>query len=383
MNDNQILLLVVAVIYLIECFFLIKRDTFVFLNLFGLRWHPAYSSSILGNYSKGAIFSNPLPPLGITLFCQSSSISLSPDSIYSYASLAPYPGGRVQQHEKYFRLDDIKKISSYDNKIMINGADFAKALSHRIAKALADLIERLIRGSKSERSSFIKEAIERSLDTEAIQLRMQDYYKHARWLKIVSNLIFLYLFAACPVVVFYFGLAKTWFILLPLLLLLMVLNARLFFHAHKILFPDEGAARIQSLFLILLVPTTSIRANDYLSCYLLDSFHPLAVAKVLCCQKDFELIAKRFILDAQHPIQPVCPADDTEICNTEKWFRESYLSLIEDFIKKNVNDFEALVQHPQQGSSSAVTYCPRCHTQFAITDGKCLDCNNTLVLHNK
>lgn len=383
MNDNQILLFVVAVIYLIECFFLVKRDTFVFLNPFGLRWHPAYSSNIIGNYSKGAIFSNPLPLLGITLFCQSLPISLSPDGIYSYVSLAPYPCGRVQQHEKYFRLDDIKKISAYDNRIMINGSDFAKTLSHRMAKTLADLIERLIRGSKSERYAFIKKAIKRSMDTEAIQLRIQDYYKHAKWLRIMCNLIFLYLFVVCPVVIFYSGLAKTWFILLPLLLLLMALNTKLFFHAHKILFPDEGSSRIQSLFLILLVPTTSIRANDYLSCYLLESFHPLAVAKILCSQRDFELIAQRFILDAQHPIQPACPADDIMICNTEKWFRESYLLLIEDFIKMSVVDLEALVGPPQQGSSSAVTYCPRCHTQFAIADGKCLDCNNTLVLHNK
>lgn len=383
MNDNQILLLVVVVIYLIECFFLVKRDTFAFLNPFGLRWHMAYSSSIIGNYSKGAIFSNPLPPLGITLFCQSLPISISPDGIYSYVSLAPYPCGRVQQHEKYFRLDDIQKISTYDNRIMINGADFVKTLSHRMAKALADLIERVTRGAKSERSVFIKEAMERSIDTEAILLRIQDYYKHARWLRIACNLIFLYLFAVCPIVIFYSGLAKTWFSLLPLLLLLMALNGLLFFHAHKILFPNESSARIQSLFLILLVPTASIRANDYLSCYLLGGFHPLAVAKALCSQKDFELIARRFILDAQYPIQPVCPADDMEISNTEKWFREAYLLLMEDFIKRTGVDIEVLTFPPKQGCSSAISYCPRCHTQFAIAEGRCFDCNNTLMLHNR
>ena len=180
-------------------------------------------------------------------------------------------------------------------------------------------------------------------------------------------MLFGYLFVLAPIAIWYFGLKLCWPGLLAGLLALTISIAILFRRAHRALYPQAGDERFTHFLTILLSPPTAIRARDVLSRPLLESFHPLAIARMFCSANIFREFARRVLLDIRHPCLPLCPAAETGPLATELFARTALQQVMEDFLKQNGINPDELAKAPKPADETCRSYCPRCEAQFTTT----------------
>ena len=99
---------------------------------------------------------------------------------------------------------------------------------------------------------------------------------------ISSAVLFGYVFAVVPVVVFLVGPYPTWPYLLAGLLLATAVTAFLVYRAHALLYPKCPSYWWMHLLTMILLPVGAIRAVDKLSRDALCEFSPVAVVPLLC-----------------------------------------------------------------------------------------------------
>jgi hypothetical protein len=124
----------------------------------------------------------------------------------------------------------------------------------------------------------------------------------------------------------------------------------------------------------LLSPATAIRALDLLSRPLLEIFHPLAVARVLCADSEFRTLAANYLREINYPAQPLCPRSESAAIQAEQEMRLLLKQEVESLVKKAGEDPAELMRPPMPTESSCRSYCPRCLAQFTVTTGVCEDC---------
>src|SRR5206468_5865843 len=96
-------------------------------------------------------------------------------------------------------------------------------------------------------------------------------------------------------------------------LLALTTSIAIFFHrAHKAFYPEAEDERFTHFLTVLLSPVTSIRALDIVSRPLLETFHPLAIARVFCSPEQFREFAGRVLRDIHFPALPLSPANQPD-----------------------------------------------------------------------
>ena len=150
--------------------------------------------------------------------------------------------------------------------------------------------------------------------------------------------------------------------------------AILFRRAHKRLLPLGDDERFTSFLIMLLAPPTAIRAHDVLARHLLETFHPLAVAQMLCSAEIVKAFARAVLLDLRFPMLPICPTSEANACATEQWFRTTRLQAMQKFICDAGLSLMDLTASPLRTDQENQSFCPRCGAQFVMTAGVCADC---------
>src|ERR1051325_2968511 len=124
MGELQSLLLVLALIYLSECFVWLRRGALSFGTWCGRSFRSLHPSGLLSNQRGGLILANPLPPLGSVFFCQVFPLSLSPQGAFAYSSACLNPGGRPSQTARFVPFDEIRHVAVEGRKVLVNGDVF-------------------------------------------------------------------------------------------------------------------------------------------------------------------------------------------------------------------------------------------------------------------
>jgi hypothetical protein len=317
---------------------------------------------------------NPLPPLGTVFLCAPFPLSLSPDAAYAYTAASLGPGGRPMQTGQFLRFDGFKSIEVDARRVLVDDTLFLPALSPFAARRLAQSLRRLKQLPAKERAGAIREQIKQSLDPDRIRAQLEQLNQRARTIRLLSNGLFLYLYVLAPAGAWRFGLAQIVWFLLGGMLAQTITIAILFRRAHRSLYPDGGEERFTPFLTMLLAPPTAIRAGDILSRHLLEHFHPLALARVLCAPDHFRNFARQMLLDLRFPMLPVCPSNESGPVETERWFRAAHLDEVEKFAVRSGLSPDELAKPPTPTESCNLSYCPRCHAQFVTRDGTCADC---------
>jgi hypothetical protein len=131
---------------------------------------------------------------------------------------------------------------------------------------------------------------------------------------------------------------------------------------------------------MLLAPPSAVRAHDVLSRHLLENFHPLALAEVLCAPETCQAFARQVLLDLRYPAFPVWPTNEAGPSSTEQWSRAVWLEAVENFVRRAGWKPEALVAPPRPLEPGNRSYCPRCGAQFIARKGTCADCGGRPLL---
>src|ERR1051326_3420645 len=374
MGELESLLLVLALIYLSECLVWVRHGALAFASWRGKNFRVRFSRAGLANQRGGLLLSNPLPPLGVVLFVQDFPMSLSDAALFAYSSAALDPAGRPAQTARYFSFENARDVAADGRKVLVNGEVFLKAASTFSARWLAERLRCLGKTPKPKRADAIKELLDESLDAEKISARWRDFQTRVRPVRILSNGLFVYLFLVVAPLIwrFRFGHFGLW--LLAGMLGQTIAIAVLFRGAHQSLYPDAGEERLKPFLTMLLAPPAAIRAADLLARHLLEDFHPLAVARVLCSPERFKSFARRALIDLRYPLLPVCPTNEPGPVATEQWFRTARQAAVEAFLARAGLQPDELIAPPGPTEPAIQSYCPRCGAQFLLRTGTCVDC---------
>ncbi|HYT61766.1 MAG TPA: hypothetical protein VEL06_16430 [Haliangiales bacterium] len=374
MGELESLLLVLALIYLSECLVWVRRGALALGTWWGKSFRILYPGALLGNQRGGLLLANPLPPLGTLFLSPLVPFSLSPQGALAYSSACLNPAGRPAQTARYFRFAEIREVARDGRKVRVNGRIFLRAISTFSARHWVDALRRLRKLGEAERAKAIKGWIHESLDAGEISRRLKECRSRARPLRLLSNALFAYLFLFVVPLVWRFGLGPYGLWLLAGMLAQTITIALLFRRAHQTLHSEADEERLKPFLTMLLAPPTAIRAPDLLARHLLERFHPLAIAKVLCSPENFESFARQVLLDLRHPLFPVCPTNDPDALAAEHWFRAAQEEAITKFLLRVDLKPDDLVAPPKPAEPANQSYCPRCRAQFVLREGHCADC---------
>ncbi len=374
MSDLQFLFLVLAALYGWECACWLRRGSVAFTTWLGRTWRVTHPGALLGNQRGGFIFAAPLPPLGTLYSANQFPLSLSPETALAFVSANVNPGWRPIQSGRKLALDVLRETRADGKKVLVNGEVWLATPTPGYARFVSSQLSQLAKLKPERRERAIRELAEASLDTQAIENRCQTFRTQSRLLRWLGNALFAYVFAVVPTVFWFVGLGLSWLWLLIGLLTLAVTTATLFRRAHASLYPTADDERFTHTLTIALSPANAMRAHDALSRPLLETFHPLAVAKVLLPPASFRTLARRMLLDLRYPALPSCPSDDREAREAEKYWRDVVREAAEEMLKRSGTQPEELCRPPKPADESCQAYCPRCGAQFTSAEGCCADC---------
>jgi hypothetical protein len=374
MNDLELLFLVLAALYGWECACWLRRGSVAFVTWLGRRWRVVQPGSLLGNQHGGLIFAPPLPPLGIILAGTQFPLSLSPHAVLAFVSTAINPGWRPPQTARLVRFDEIRAAEARGKRVLINGELLLKAGSPTFAEWLVQNLRRLSELDADKREQAIEELIRDRFDIRAIERLWQEFQKRTAAISLLANGVFLHLFVVSPMLLHHWSLRRCWPGLLITLLALTSATAVLFHRAHKYFYPYATEERFSHFLMISLAPATTIRANDVLSRPLLESFHPLAIAKTFCSDQEFREFARQTYREVSYPALPRSPRNETLAQAAEHHGRTVLLKTIEGFLAQNGVAPKTLTTPPAPADEFCRAYCPRCLAQFVVPTGMCADC---------
>jgi hypothetical protein len=380
MTDLELLFLVLGIIYLWECCWWAKRGAFGFRTWLGKRWSATEPSRSLGTQSAGLVLAVPLPPLGTLVTSQVLPLALSPDAVLAPAG--PDAGLRIggAQEGNLVSFAEMTRVETRAKTVYINGKPFLKSASPGVAAYLAGVIDRVRATKSSERKAVLEREMARRFDSEAIRRRWAECETQLRGLRFSTNLLFFYLFALAPLMLWRVGLIRAWPWLLIGLLICTVTIATHYYRAHKQLYPEGEDERFTHFIILLLSPASAVRAQDLLTRPILECFHPVAVAKIFCPAHTFETLAKRFLRQVTYPGSTGSSGQDQFEAEAEQYDRELKKRVLEGFLKANGLSAKELLRPPAPTDPSCVSYCPRCLAQFTKERGQCSDCGGVELI---
>lgn len=358
MSDELTLLAAITVIYLADCVYWIPRNGLAFSKWISARWKLRSGSTFLGNPRGGVSLANPLPPLGIVSRSIGWTISIAPSGVYSFYAADIANSGRPPQVGAWFPWPQVAKIEREDRKVFVNDSLFFIAVTGYSARRVAQEISLLTKSGDKEREARIRKILANSLDSGRAKSRIESFLRETKRLKILTNILFLHLFAICPLLVWRYGIAAA---ILPIVIglyLQTTIIALEFRRAHKKIYPEDGEQIFKPCFTTFLAAPSAIRAQDILARPLLEEFHPIALEPEL----------KTWVArDLMHPRLPLASPQARE---TEEWFRAELLKL--------VGEVKDQAQSPSEPENTA--YCPRCLQQYTEQAVACADCGGRALV---
>jgi hypothetical protein len=365
MNDVQVLFLVLAAVYLLQCIGWAPLESEV-LRLgwrFRAKILPEGQQLRFGQHKL--FFLNPFSPLAGAIVCD-----LFP-SVRSVAQGSSTEANPSKPREVTGRptillsVQEKQQVQSAGKEIRSAGGVLFTAHSEAYASFLAVVLDRVRKRLPQDRDRAFEREFEKMFDTKKVALRLEEYQTHTTFLRTACVLLFVFLFLMAPVLIRLRGLERIWPVLLAYLIWSLAWIGWSFLRAHRALYPDQKEGRWQQVMVLALSPFSAIRANDVLLRDLFCAFHPLAAANVLLSKKDFRVEAERTLRRSLF-------RTDQDVTSSDTAMRRA----LQAFLMKTGMPPEQLLNPPHRESENCQTYCPLCLAQFVLAEGECPDCGD-------
>jgi len=294
-------------------------------------------------------WANPLPPLDALLVVNWPGFHLNPEAIqlgHPEAGLVSIPWEAL-------------RVSHSGSKLFCNEVPVFQGPDDQIAR-YQELLQRVGDAKPKIRQQMIEAWLRKAMDIDAMESRVELFRRKSWWLRIVVNLQFFLLFLVVPVVFIRFGTRALWPAIIAVLAADIVIALE-FWRLHKFFYSTENEARIKSAITILFSPISAIRAMDAVVRDLLNDFHPVAVATVVCAPEQFESFAGEQLRQYKFSRSGA------------SWFTGQMQTSLAQIVEKQGVQVKRLLAAPPQ-ESSCVVYCPRCLAQYVEIRPACADC---------
>jgi hypothetical protein len=365
MTEVQVLFLVLAGVYLLQCIGWAPLESEV-LRI-GWRFRAkALSQELRMRFGQHKLFFlNPFSPLAGAIVCEflpSVRTRQEGSPAKSDSSKADGVTGRrmiwLNEQEKQQIHSSGKEVRSSSRVLFI-------AHSEAYASFLAGILDRIRKRSTQDRGRTFEREFEKMFDSKKVALRLEEYRAHTVFLRTACVLLFVFLFLLAPVFIRLRGLERIWPVLLAYLVWSLAWIGWSFLRAHRALYPEQKEGRWQQVMVLALSPFSAIRANDVLLRDLFCAFHPLAAGYVLLSKEEFRVQAERILRQSLFRADGDATSSDTSIRRG-----------LESFLMKIGMPPEELLNAPQRESENCQTYCPLCLAQFVLAEGECPDCGD-------
>jgi len=251
------------------------------------------------------------------------------------------------------------KVTRSGNKLQCNGTVVLQGGVEQL-KQSQELLDKLKRAKAKERKKLIETWLRKATDAAAIEDRLRAFCHKSRWLDLAVNLQFLLLFLIVPMAFFRFGSRALWPIV-GAVLATSIFIAWQCVKLHKYFFAGDGEGRFKPVFSTVLSPIYAIRAEDALARDLLAGFHPVAVAGVMCSQKQLKAFAGEQLRINKFSSRGA------------SWYGDQLELALTRMLEKKGVGAKRLLAAPDR-EAGCVVYCPRCHAQYTKEREDCADC---------
>jgi hypothetical protein len=279
MRELASLLVVVLLVYLFQCLCWAPTRAHVFSLEPGGESGRKKRGFLWSALNLTGYWANPLPPLQPLLVVDWPQLQLEPDIL----RVTPADAEPIA-----IAWEELK-VTRSGGKMSCNGLVVLQGGAEQL-KQIQELLEKLKRAKVKERRKLIAAWLCRATDAVAIEERLTMFCRKSRWLDIAVNMQFFLLFLIVPMSFFRFGSKALW-PMVDAVIATSIFIAWRGMKLHKYFFAGDGEGRFRSVFSTVLSPIYAIRAEDALARDLLAGFHPVAVAAVMCSQKDVEAFA--------------------------------------------------------------------------------------------
>lgn len=380
MSDAEVLLVVLAMIYLIDCASWQRHDVVTFAQPWLGRWRIVYPGGLFGHANAGLVMGNPLPPLGGLITTQPLPVSLGPEGVYTHVAQNLHPSGWPAYPGDHVAWDGLAKVRIDGAAVLAGQRVLARTMSAQEAQWLADTLARLAACPPAERPAAIESVIADTLSTARAAERIDAFREVSRGVLLRGNLLLVSIVVAIAAVMRWEPAQQRWPLIVVSILLLVGLAVVGFAAAARRLFPEARSRRWKSILRLIVSPPALVRAADALGQDVAAGLHPLAVAAVLVDRASFEAFAQRVVADLAHPCLPTCPSDQPAALATEAWYRERLQMAVRAMLARSDVNVERLLAPPAPDVDSNRSYCPRCRSQFEPESGSCEPCGGMALL---
>ena len=371
-GEGPTLLLILVLLYLSECVIWVKRESVAFVSAWGSRWRLGVPPSWMGNANGGLLLLNPLPPAGRLFLSHLSPVSISPSGICAFnIQTLPSEARSPYQSGEFLPFSKIKDAGSDGAYLIINQEKFTKCATAKQARLLANVVREMAKASASKRENMARAWVVKQFAADDAARGLQEGEKLIQPIKQMGVILFLFLFVLTPSLASYFGLSRLIIPVAGVMVAMAVEIAIMFHRTHKKLYPAESSERLESLVKMILCPPVSIRAADILTRNLLSEYSPIVLARVLPGSGEPQFV-RSVILDLKHPLRHEVVDETAE--QTITWTANEQLKVCLDQVKKGRYLKPEDLLAPSQREGNSVSYCPRCHCQFLVSEGECSDC---------
>jgi hypothetical protein len=377
LTEAVTLLIILAAVYVSDCFLWVRNRTVLFASDWLRGWKPVVASEFAGSASGSLKLLNPIPPLGRYFQTYWPCLSLSPIGVCAYTLHSPLRSGRLSQSGEEIAFEQITDARNEGRKVYLNNSHFASCSSEREALGLVRLIDQLRTMPEIGREAHIRGYLNMRLAKDMALDRMASLTPHTDALGWTCNAYFLYLFVFVPLVAGHYGLIRSIVPAAAGILLGGIWIAVLYFRGHKKEFGDAPNDRFGNVVKMILCPPVSIRAVDLMTLDALTDFHPVLIARITLGERSRTFV-RAFISDLTHPVRH--ELTNERAVEIVTWFQKCELECCSTFLRdQEGTDLNELLIAPDR-SGSSLAYCPRCYEQYEVLSGECPDCTGVALV---
>jgi hypothetical protein len=353
-TDSLELLILLALVYLVECGQWVPPATVAFHALIPGRWRTTRVLRGSSRWRRGMVLGCPWPPLGSALVSEPLPLAMSPTGI------------TPEEHGGQIPWERIEEVGTTDWTLEVNGQQIARLASRRLAQTLARTLDELRGLEPSERPAAVERLLDQRFDAETLPARLAAFTRGTRLLRVSASLLWLCIFGGLPAIL-HSQLIQYWAPILGLLLLTWITTAILFRLALRrpgLLAPPLWPDRLHR-FLVAASPLSAIRAADLIAREVAGELDPLVVSAALLDEKRFAEQARVTLVDLTHGRVRHESSPESD----RAWLTERLEPRVRRLLEARGVDIQRLLAPPAREDDRVRAYCPRCLSQYTEQRG--------------